>query len=138
MPQRIVHTYDIACQYSKNLVSRFKQHFPDLVPIVSRLQHAVSKKHIVGHKEECQIHWSCNYLLDFGRVYDEGIEAIWAEDNKQSSSLQEMNARHRHDVTDDNHLDWNFRKNQRNGEFSCYSILVFHSIACKALSTFEY
>lgn len=113
IPNEVAHTYDIACQYSKKITVRFRQHFPALVPVVEHLMHAIPKKHIVGHNRECQIRWSCNYLDGFGRVYGEGIEAVWAEDNQQSSSLREMNAGHRHDVTEANHMDWNIRKNQR-------------------------
>lgn len=113
VPNQVAHTYDIVCQYSKKLGERFRNHFPALLPIVQNLHHAIPKKHIVGHLEECQIRWSCNHLPGFGRVYGEGIEAIWAEDNQQSSSLREMNAGHRHEVIEDNHMDWNIRKNQR-------------------------
>lgn len=108
-------SYDIVCQYNKKIEQRFQRNFPNLVPIVKNIHYVIPKKHIVGHQEECQIRWSCNYLAGFGRVYGEGIEAIWAEDNQQSGSLCEMNAGHRHDVTEDNHMDWNIQKNQRLG-----------------------
>ncbi|KIJ24871.1 hypothetical protein M422DRAFT_274265 [Sphaerobolus stellatus SS14] len=113
IPDKVTHTYDIVCQYSKNIQTRWSKHFLKDVPLLDRLVHSIPKKHIVGHKEECQIRYSCNYLEGFGCVYGEGIEAIWAEDNQQSSSLQEMNAGSRHEVTEDNHMDWNSRKVQR-------------------------
>lgn len=113
MPDEITHTYDVVCQYIKKIHDRWKNHFPELEPILPQLIHGIPKKHIVGHIDECQKRFSCNFLEGFGRVYGEGIEAIWAEDNQQRGSLREMNAGHRHDVTDDNHLDWNLRKNQK-------------------------
>ncbi|KIJ44923.1 hypothetical protein M422DRAFT_167627, partial [Sphaerobolus stellatus SS14] len=87
-----------------------------------RLIHAVPKKHIVGHIQECQIRFPCDYKEGFGRVYGEGVEAIWAEDNQQSSSLREMNPGMRQDVTEDNHLFWNTRKTQEIGMFVWFAL----------------
>ncbi|KIJ24011.1 hypothetical protein M422DRAFT_195238 [Sphaerobolus stellatus SS14] len=121
IPDEVTHTYDIVCQYSKKIHQRWSKHFPQDVSLLDHLIHAIPKKHIVGHIEGCQIRYSCNHLEGFGHVYGEGIEAIWSEDNQQSSSLREMNAGCRHEVTDDNHLDWNARKIQR----LCMSISLY-------------
>lgn len=123
-------TYDIICQFIKKLRDHWLHHFPEHVPLIDCLIATIPKKHLVGHCENCKVCYSCNFSPGFGWVYGEGIEAVWAEDNQQRSSLHEMNAGHRHDVTDDNHMDWNSRKNQRMGmsqwRFITNLTVVFH------------
>ncbi|KIJ24004.1 hypothetical protein M422DRAFT_275307 [Sphaerobolus stellatus SS14] len=106
-PDEITHTYDIVCQYSKKIRARWEKHFPEEIGLLDRMIHAVLKKHIVGHIQECQVRYSCDYKEGFGRVYGEGVEAMWAEDNQQSSGLREMNQGMRQDVTENNHMFWN-------------------------------
>ena len=55
LPKEITVSYDIACQYSKNVARRFSKAFGhELVDLVSQAVFAVPKLHCQGHKDDCQ------------------------------------------------------------------------------------
>ena len=111
-------TYDIACQYLKNLSRRLSKNFPQqhqLLELLNRTTFAVPKLHVAGHKYDCQYRYSLNYIDGAGRMAGELIETAWAEANNIGPSTREMNPGHRHDVLNDFYGDWNWRKVQRMG-----------------------
>ena len=61
----------------------------------------IPKMHLVGHKDECQIPFSFNYIRGVGRTDGEAIERFWAEANQLAASTKQMNAGHRHDKIND-------------------------------------
>ncbi|TFK59425.1 hypothetical protein BDN72DRAFT_780779 [Pluteus cervinus] len=108
----IMVSYDIWCQYWKNLHHRVAAHFPDKLPLLGHIRGAIPKMHIKGHIERCQLEWSFNYLKYSGETCGEKIEAGWAEQNQAAASTKQQNAGHRHDSLDDCFNFWNWHKLQ--------------------------
>lgn len=109
----ITFSYDISCQWSKNLLTRFASYPPEMVKIdVSShdLHFAIPKFHLPGHGKSCQIKYSFNYLKGSGRTCGEGIEQGWASQNPLSMSTREMGPGARSETLDDHWNAWNFRK----------------------------
>ncbi|TFK62841.1 hypothetical protein BDN72DRAFT_742239, partial [Pluteus cervinus] len=104
-----VVSYDIWCQYWKNLGARVSTHFPDKLPFLDQILGAVPKMHI-RHVEECQVLWSFNYIEYSGENCEEKIETSWPEQNQAASSTKQQNAGHRHDSLDDHFDFWNWGK----------------------------
>ncbi|KAF8160090.1 hypothetical protein K438DRAFT_1619705, partial [Mycena galopus ATCC 62051] len=117
----IVLTYDIAWQYSINLVQWFKDAakksiFSSFISsVVERLQLLVPKMHLEGHKDDCRYRWSLNWSKWMGRTYGKRIEGNWAEAKQVGGMTKEMNAGHRHDTLNDFFNDWNWIKVQNLG-----------------------
>lgn len=104
-------SYDIACQWYKNLFQR-TQTLPGELKEVTRmvrLRFAIPKFHIPAHGKLCQSRFSLNYLRYVGRTDGENIERGWAWMNPASLSTREMGPGARHDVLDDQWSSWNFR-----------------------------
>ncbi|THU88320.1 hypothetical protein K435DRAFT_917318 [Dendrothele bispora CBS 962.96] len=117
--RHIVLTYDIACQYEKNLVKRFKENFIGtpfehlgLDEVVDRFLCLVPKMHLKGHIPDCQYEYSLNFTQNVGRTYGEGIEGTWAEAKQAGGMTREMNAGHRIDTLNALQNDWNITKLQ--------------------------
>ncbi|KAJ3539948.1 hypothetical protein NMY22_g4499 [Coprinellus aureogranulatus] len=113
--QRIVVTYDVACQYWVHLKERFAnaaEDFPifDIATVVDAIHMLVPKMHLDGHKEDCRYRYSLNYFDGAGRTHGEGIEPSWAESKQSGGSTQHMNHGHRHDTIIDLHNFWNWLK----------------------------
>ena len=103
-------SYDIACQWSRNLGERVKM-FPSdmqasfLAPVV---RYFVPKFHLPAHGENCQGRYSLNWRDHVARTDGEGIERGWSLVNLLATMLREMGPGFRHD-TFDNHwsaLNW--------------------------------
>ena len=94
-------SYDIWCQYSKNLRKRFNQSFPESAPLLDRVRGAIPKMHIKNHVDSCQQLYAFNYIKYSGETWGENIEGSWAEQNQTAGSTKEQNEGHRHDTLDD-------------------------------------
>lgn len=106
-------SYDIACQYSKNIVQCFMNKFPnqpELAQAMQRAIFAVPKLHVQGHKDDCQYRYSLNFIEGARRMAGELIETAWAHANKDGPSTCEMNPGHQHDVLNDVYGFWNWLK----------------------------
>ncbi|KAJ3565830.1 hypothetical protein NP233_g7389 [Leucocoprinus birnbaumii] len=111
--QWIMLSYDIWCQYSKNLVSRMQNDsWPWMKEVASRIRGAIPKMHIHGHSEQCQLNCSFMYTPFSGMTCGEGIESAWAEQNHAAGSTREQSGGHRHDTLDDFNNYWNWCKIQ--------------------------
>ncbi|KAJ8509466.1 hypothetical protein ONZ45_g8368 [Pleurotus djamor] len=113
LPQRVLLTYDINCQYHVNLMKRLQTNFPGnehakFRDIASRLEFRIPKMHLHGHVEDCFYLYSLDYAEGSGRTDGERIEGGWAEEKQAGGSTKEMNAGHRHDVLNDmqNFSNW--------------------------------
>jgi hypothetical protein len=106
-------SYDIACQWSRNLRKRVTQ-FPEkmqLQPSVLRtIKFVIPKFHIYGHGRQCQTRFSLNFLPYSARTNGEEPERWWAHINPISMSTREMTAGARHDTIDDHARSWNWHK----------------------------
>ena len=74
-----VASYDIMCQWSRNLREHFKN-FP--LDNAERLDDQivaciVPNFHLAAHKDECRVNFSLNYEPSVGRSDMEGPERMW-------------------------------------------------------------
>lgn len=103
-------SYDIACQWSKNLSKRV-ENFPINMQESfqsTNVQFFVPKFHLPAHGDKCQGPYSLNLRPGVGRTDGEGIERGWSLVNPLATMLREMGPGFRHN-TFDNHwsaLNW--------------------------------
>ena len=64
----ICWSYDIECQHGVNRISRFKEWFPDLVPVVQQIVGCIPKMHISNHKDDCMYIHSAIHLASVAHV----------------------------------------------------------------------
>ncbi|KAH7904723.1 hypothetical protein BJ138DRAFT_1138468 [Hygrophoropsis aurantiaca] len=109
----LMFSYDIVCQWWRNLTSRIKQ-LPVYMQISAvRLRSAravIPKFHIYGHGKPCQLNYSLNLLPYSARTDGENPERWWAHINPISMSTKEMSPWSRRDTIDDHACSWNWRK----------------------------
>ncbi|KZT31986.1 hypothetical protein SISSUDRAFT_994515, partial [Sistotremastrum suecicum HHB10207 ss-3] len=108
----IMISYDIACQWSKNIKTRVTSYPIDLAAnfFTFILRYVIPKFHLPAHGPKCQCPYSLNYLEGCARLDGEGIERGWAHLGPYSSSHKEKTAANRHDSMDDLFGSWNWRK----------------------------
>ncbi|KAJ3725420.1 hypothetical protein C8R42DRAFT_718938 [Lentinula raphanica] len=114
----IVQSYDIACQWSKNLYERMRELPSQVAASLSerRIYFAIPKLHIHGHNLSCQLSFSLNWLWGAGRTDGEGVERNWAHMGPVATSTRDMGPGNRHEVLDDHFGHWNWRGICRLGE----------------------
>ena len=113
----IDHSYDINCQYERNVGKRFDKHFSDLSDVVRNIRYWIPQLHIHGHNDDCQYQYSLSFAEGVGQTHGEGIETCWAEQNQTGGMVKEMNKGHGHDTLVDFSGDWNWLKIQQMGTF---------------------
>ncbi|TEB32018.1 hypothetical protein FA13DRAFT_1709457 [Coprinellus micaceus] len=124
---RIVITYDIACQWHRNLpsqVERYPEHMrisPDV-----NVQCAVLSWHLNGHGPTCQTDFALAYKEGMGRTCGDEIEGSFLHTNSLGSSFREMAPAGRHEAL--------------NGTYSGYNLLkiLVNAISMKAKHTANY
>lgn len=131
----IVITYDIGCQWSKNLGLRM-QEFPEHMRISKdvKLDVGVPSWHIKGHGQKCQDNYNLGYMKGTGRTCGEEIEATWSHTNPLAASVREMGPAARHETLNDHWNGWNFRK-VVGLSTSSYCYCYFYSLRCTFLIT---
>ena len=105
-------SYDIACQWSRNLQTRIPA-FPVDMQLsfwASIVRFFVPKFHLSAHGEKCQGPYSLNWQPGVGRTDGEGIERSWSWLNDCARSLSMMTAGARWDTMDDFANFSNYRK----------------------------
>ena len=111
--ERIMFSYDIACQWSRNLSQRARQ-LPDSMQLSDEqarlLRFAIPKFHISAHGISCQTNFSLNYQQHMARTDGEDPERWWAHINPVSMSTKEMGPGARLDMLDDHAAAWNWQK----------------------------
>ncbi|KAJ7282331.1 hypothetical protein C8J57DRAFT_1448037 [Mycena rebaudengoi] len=110
--QRLFVSYDIACQWHKNIWERMKIYDSSVQLRGGKLfvTFLVPKWHLAAHIEECNILFSF-YLTRFvGMTDGEAPERGWANANPLASSTREMGPGFRRDVINDHFNDWNHKK----------------------------
>lgn len=104
-------TYDIVCQYHRNLVSRMAK-LPDALCIPADLvkfRYFIPKFHLPAHGSSCQTRFSLNWNRHCGRTYAERTEQEWRVGNKLGPATLEMGPGARHATLDDQWGGWNIR-----------------------------
>ncbi|KAI0671448.1 hypothetical protein C8Q78DRAFT_973243 [Trametes maxima] len=114
----LMGTYDIHCQYIKNLRTRLEREFgvvlEELDSIVSaelpEIRAGIGMFHAEAHKGDCRFKHSQFYLPGACRNDGEMLERIWAVTNALACRTKEMTAGHRHDVLNDRYSAMNVRR----------------------------
>ncbi|KAF7310892.1 CxC2 domain-containing protein [Mycena chlorophos] len=113
---RVMISYDIACQWSKNLRKRLK-HLPPLVRLKivraifeTMYRFVIPKMHIKGHILLCQLLFSLYLALAAGQLDGEGIERVWAMSGRLAGSTRMSGPGARSDQLDDHWGFWNWSK----------------------------
>lgn len=110
--RQLVVSYDIACQWSKNLAQRM-QIFPHSMHIDGGrtfITFLIPKFHLPAHIEACNILYSFNLTKNVARTDGEAPERGWADINPLATSTREMGPGSRRDTVDDHFNDWNWKK----------------------------
>ncbi|KAG2033227.1 hypothetical protein BDR03DRAFT_985153 [Suillus americanus] len=105
-------SYNIACQWSKNLwmcMSAFPQRF-HLDHDTKTITFLVPKFHLPAHVFSCQTIYSFNFIKGVGRTDGKAPEHGWADINPVATSTHEMGPGSRCDTLDDHFNDWNWKK----------------------------
>lgn len=104
-------SYDIACQWHKNLVRCINQLPPKLQIDLTdaSIRYAIPKKHFHVHRPK-HSQYSFNFLKWVSCTYGEGIEAHWSHMNPVSLSTCEMGPGMRHETLNDHWGAWNWQK----------------------------
>ncbi|KAJ7185939.1 hypothetical protein C8R46DRAFT_1208043 [Mycena filopes] len=107
-----VVSYDIICQWFKNLFERLMK-LPSVVRfpvLMAFMRFVIPKMHIHSHTLACQVLFSLNFLLGAGQTDGEGIERPWANLGGVATSTREMGPGSRRDTLDSHLGYWNWSK----------------------------
>ncbi|KAL1724918.1 hypothetical protein EV714DRAFT_240356 [Schizophyllum commune] len=109
---KVVLSYDIACQFSKNLQERVDKLPPALrfVALARTMRFVVPKLHILGHQVACQLLYNIAYLFGGARTDGEGVERGWAHLGPLGVSLRQMGPGSAADTLDDHSGHYNWQK----------------------------
>lgn len=110
----ITLSYDIACQYFRNLWKRMNSdHFPSKLRLdirKTKVSAAIPKFHLAAHEVRCHTLYSLNLQPGAGRLDGEVIERDWAKLGGAANSTKEMSSGSRRDTIDDLCGDMNYTK----------------------------
>src|SRR4051812_8407359 len=92
IPDRLVVSYDIACQWSRNLRDRCNIYPTNTISNSPDLDVTclVPKFHLNAHIEKCRSDFSFNYEPHVGRTDGEAPERAWSDSNGLTTSTREM------------------------------------------------
>lgn len=105
-----IASYDIACAFEVNIVNRWREHFPELEALISRVRWLIPLLHIQNHIDNCTYLYSTAYVPEVGHFYGESAEHPWPYLNLFSGQGRQMSHGNRHDLYNDLYNYWNFRK----------------------------
>jgi hypothetical protein len=122
---RVLVSYDIACQWHKNLQTRLSSYtaFPSFK--LSNLKYwrvAVPKFHLPGHGSGCQVTFNLAYTKWAGRMDGERIESGWAQTTSMATWTRESGPNARRGILDDH---WNAGNWQRVVGLREWSVQLF-------------
>lgn len=124
---QLIFSYDIACQWHRNLSTRNKQFPPSMQLSKSLLAAAVfliPKFHIYAHGPSCQSTFSFNTNKHVGRTDAEEPERWWSHINPVSMQTREMTPGARQDTIEDHTQSYNYRKITNFGKFQLYNMPI--------------
>ncbi|KAJ6455099.1 hypothetical protein C8R47DRAFT_1228413 [Mycena vitilis] len=109
---RLFVSYDIACQWHKNIWVRMAKYEQEIqfVGETKYMTFLVPKFHLPAHIEACNLRFSFNLTRDVGNTDGEAPERSWAGANPLASSTKEMGPGARRDALDDHFNDVNHKK----------------------------
>jgi hypothetical protein len=109
--RKILHIYDIECQYCKHMTKRFVEgkaflSLPDKVVF----EKAIGMFHVHGHQDSCFFRYATSFIKGAGMVDGEILETLWSTLNGISPSVRTASLAHRSEVLDDHMNDSNWKK----------------------------
>ncbi|KAJ7712309.1 hypothetical protein B0H16DRAFT_1342655 [Mycena metata] len=109
----LMFSYDIACQWGKNLYERVRKLPADLQLDFEAIlfQTGIPVWHASSHEASCTNLNSLSFLPGVGKTDGEGIERLWAELNAFAYHTKHMGLGHRADVLDNKIHYHNWVKN---------------------------
>lgn len=122
MPE-IVTSYDIACQWSRNLGTRHDAYALAFGHRKHKFIYLVPKFHLPAHQMSCQYEYNFSYTKGVGRTDGEAVERGWAAVNPFATSTKEMGPGHRRDVLDDVFATYNWGKVRQLGKSLLRAVL---------------
>ena len=102
--------YNVWCHYHIHMPLQFEKSPGLSLPAELTIIGGISQFHIHGHRRECYLHYSPNFVFGAGWQLGEVIESLWPAPNKISDSTQGMTTGHRQEVIDDHLNDSNWNK----------------------------
>lgn len=109
----VVVTYDVACQWSKNLSSRLKT-YSSIPPLnlnaLESFRTAVPKFHLIGHGPPCQSRFNLAFMDGVGMTHGEGVETIWSHSTSLATWSRENGPAARRLILDNHWTGWNWSK----------------------------
>jgi hypothetical protein len=113
---RVLVSYDIGCQWSKNLKKRLSS-YPVLssfdLAALAYWQVVVPKFHLAGHGKDCQLGFNINFTKGAAMMSGEMIESNWAQSGSMAIWTRENGPFARRAVLDDHWGSENWRKLRR-------------------------
>jgi len=110
---RVLLSYDIGCQWHKNLPLRLASYDVSPPLHLANLKYwkvVVPKFHLPGHGTECQLLYNLAYVKWAGRMDGERIEAGWALTAPMATWTRESGPFARRGILDDHWSADNWRK----------------------------
>ena len=110
---RVLVSYDIGCQWGKNLQSRISQYSISSSFDLNSLCYwkvVVPKFHLTGHGESCQVKYNINYTKGAGRMDGERIEGGWSQSGSMAIWTRENGPNARRAILDDHWGSLNWQK----------------------------
>ncbi|TFK59339.1 hypothetical protein BDN72DRAFT_873055 [Pluteus cervinus] len=114
----VVVSYDIACQWCRNLWERIQRYAKSLQldeDLVNSFMFLVPKFHLPAHIGKCQTQYSFNLHSHVGRTDGEAPERGWSHINPIALSTCEMGPGSRRDTLEDHFGDSNWKKTYQMG-----------------------
>ncbi|KAJ7024932.1 hypothetical protein C8F04DRAFT_1269809 [Mycena alexandri] len=111
-------SYDIACQWKKNLPER-NDNLPKKLRLPLKditLQCALPVWHAGSHNEECEKDNSLSYKVGVGKSDGEGVERVWSVLNPAANHTKDAGRGQRADSLEDKIDNHNFLKNIGQGD----------------------
>ncbi|KAH9911489.1 uncharacterized protein B0H18DRAFT_1168583 [Fomitopsis serialis] len=133
----VVTSYDISCQWSRNLPARQELYGLQFDRIQCKYLFLMPKHHLNAHRLACQTAYSFNYTKGVGRTDGEAVERGWAAVNPFASSTKEMGPGHRRDVLDDVFGNYNWGKVRKLGPTLCRKLEEALEHMCTLRHAFE-
>lgn len=108
--KKIIHLYDINCQYHVHLAERVEKGTFLNIPSHHEIYHGIGLMHIGGHVSTCFARFSPSFIPGAGRIDGEILESLWSVLNEVSPSTQNASHASRREMLDEHMNDSNWKK----------------------------
>lgn len=117
-------SYDSACSFIVNILSRFTDHISDMTDVIKRTRFSIDSLHIHNHLDKCMYLLAACYQSCSGHFHGVGTEQYWSENNQMGPQTRQMNPGHRHDKIIEHHGFWNWKKITRIGKYILMNVFT--------------